>query len=81
MLNKYRQIIIFRAYKERPDYQNTVHGINKAKCAIENSLSRNNGFDFLQMKEIIEEIIKEEDYKSREAERYILSEQFRKSFT
>ena len=59
-----------RAYRARPDYQKTVLGINKAKCAIENSLSRTNGFNFLTMKDIIEDIIKEADYKSREEERY-----------
>ena len=58
-----------RAYRARPDYQKTVLGINKAKCAIENSLSRTNGFNFLTMKDIIEDIIKEADYKSREEER------------
>ena len=47
-----------------------MHGIDKAKAAIENSLSRTNGFSFLQMKDVIEEMIREEDYKSKEAERF-----------
>ena len=63
---------IYRAYRARPEFKKTLHGINKAKAAIENSLSRTNGFSFLQMKDIIEEIIREEEYKSKEAERYIL---------
>ncbi len=41
---------------ERPDYHEIKAGLNKAKIAIENSLSKANGFDFLQMKEIINEI-------------------------
>ena len=68
--------LFYRAYRERPDYKKTILGINKSKCAIENSLSRTNKFNFLQMKDIIEEIIAEEEYKSKEAERYQSSQIF-----
>ena len=59
------QTSIFRAQALRPDYQRTRLGINKAKQAITNSLSKTNGFDFLDMKEVIEDIQEQE----REAER------------
>ena len=73
--------LFYRAYRERPDYKKTILGINKSKCAIENSLSRTNRFNFLQMKDIIEEIIAEEEYRSKEAERYIFSLFRAQSFT
>ena len=45
----------FRAQKERPGYYNVSEGMNKAKSAIENSLSTN--LNFMEMKNIIKEII------------------------
>ena len=44
----------------RPDYLRTQQGINKAKSAIENSLSKTNGFNFLDMRDVIEDIVQEE---------------------
>ena len=58
-------LFYFRAQIQRPDYQRTREGINKAKQAITNCLSKSNGFDFLDMKEIIEDIQEQE----RELER------------
>ena len=55
----------YRAQIQRPDYKRTRLGINKAKQAITNCLSKTNGFDFLDMKEIIEDIQRKE----REQER------------
>ena len=41
----------------RPDYHEIRAGLSKARSAIENSLSVANGFDFLQMKDVIDEIV------------------------
>ena len=49
----------------RPDYHPTQEGIKKSRSAIENCLSKTNGFNFLDMKTIIEDIVEEE----KEAER------------
>ena len=42
-----------------------LEGIKKSRSAIENCLSKTNGFNFLDMKTIIEDIVEEE----KEAER------------
>ena len=51
------KILIFesRAQAERPGYYNVGEGMNKAKSAIENSLSTN--LNFMEMKDIIKQII------------------------
>ena len=55
----------YRAQTQRPDYKRTRLGINKAKTAITNCLSKSNGFDFLDMKEIIEDIQQREQEQER----------------
>jgi hypothetical protein len=51
--------IPYRAQTERPGYNDVQLGMTKARCAIENSLSA--CLDFMEMKNIIEDIIKDED--------------------
>ena len=57
--------MVYRAQTQRPDYKRTRLGINKAKTAITNCLSKSNGFDFLDMKEIIEDIQQREQEQER----------------
>ena len=60
-----KNISAFRAQGVRPDYGPTREGINKAKRAIENSLSKATGFDFLDMKDVIEAILEAEQMEER----------------
>ena len=64
---KYKSIffIFSRAQTIRPDFLRTQQGIKKARSAIENCLSKTTGFNFMDMKAIIEDIVAEEE----EAER------------
>ena len=65
-INSYSKLFLFsRAQTIRPDFLRTQQGIKKARSAIENCLSKNTGFNFLDMKAIIEDIVAEEE----EAER------------
>ena len=54
-----------RAQNVRPDFLRTQQGIKKARSAIENCLSKTTGFNFMDMKTVIEDIVAEE----KEAER------------
>ena len=64
--NVYQLLFSFsRAQTIRPDFLRTQQGIKKARSAIENCLSKTTGFNFMDMKAIIEDIVAEEE----EAER------------
>lgn len=57
-----------RAQAERPEYNGVRLGINKSRGAIENSLTKVNGFDFMQMSDVIEELVKEKRFPCEEDE-------------
>lgn len=55
-----RNLLQRRAQWERPGMKEVRDGMSKSRSAIENSLSKN--LDFMEMKDIIKEIIKDPDF-------------------